>query len=235
MSDTDVSGKKEFESAFSLFGKSKKIVMDNLSVFAMLYAIPLLFQLFNILGSDKTNDDNKGSFVDSISSLSGAGMATLVGAGVLLAVISVIVSIYIQAMLYIAELEASQGKKPVFGDLFNKAKKYWLNLFGLGIVIGLMFVGGLLLLIVPGLIVLRRYFLAPFYMIDKELSIGDAMKQSATDSKAASGSIWGLIGVSFLIGLISVVPVFGWALSFVLSVLYSVAPALRYREIKHKA
>jgi len=89
-----------------------------------------------------------------------------------------------------------------------------------------------LLLIVPGVIAIRRYFLAPYLMLDKDLSIREAMKQSAALSKPYSGSIWGIIGVIVLLSLPSIIPVIGWAVSFVLMLLYSVAPALRYQELK---
>ena len=179
------------------------------------------------------SEDAGGSVNQStFNNISGVGIATIVGFGILITIITLVISLFIQVMTFLAELQVTEGKKPAIGELFNIAKKYWLRLFGLNIVIGLMFIGGLLLLIVPAVFVLRRYFLAPYYMLDKDLSIGEALKQSAADSKAASGPIWGIIGVSFLIALTGIVPIIGWAISFVLSMLYSAAPALRYREIR---
>src|SRR6185295_10606488 len=112
-------------------------------------------------------------------------------------------------------------------------KKFGPRLLGLGIVVGLMLIGGFLLLVIPGLIVLRRYYLSPYYLVDKDLTIGEAMKQSAADSKPNSQAIWAVIGVSVLLSLTGVVPLIGGILSFVLVSLYSVAAPLRYREIKH--
>jgi uncharacterized membrane protein len=85
---------------------------------------------------------------------------------------------------------------------------------------------------VPGLIMLRRYFLAPYVMLDKKCSIKEAMDTSAEISKPYSGYVWGVIGVIFLIGLINIIPFIGWIISFIVGMFYSVAPAMRYRELR---
>lgn len=103
---------------------------------------------------------------------------------------------------------------------------------GLYIVVGLYILVGLILFIVPGVIFLRRYFLSPYVMLDKKAGIKEAMARSAAISKPYSGSIWGIIGVIVLFELVGIIPYIGWLISFVLSVLYSVAPALRYQELK---
>jgi hypothetical protein len=72
-------------------------------------------------------------------------------------------------------------------------------------------------------------------MIDKNLSIGDALNKSAELSKRNTGAVWGLFGVMLLIGLIGIVPFIGGLVSFVLGSLYSVAPALRYQQLKQLA
>lgn len=69
-------------------------------------------------------------------------------------------------------------------------------------------------------------------MLDRKVSIGEAMTQSAAMSKPYSGSIWGVIGVMFLISFVGVIPFVGWLISFVLGMFYAVAPALRYQELK---
>ena len=79
---------------------------------------------------------------------------------------------------------------------------------------------------------LRRYFLAPYVMLDTNCGIKEAMDKSATMSKPYSRAIWGVIGVMLLIGFINVIPYIGWMVAFVLGMLYSVAPALRYQELK---
>lgn len=222
----------QLTSAFSLFTKSKDLVLDNLSLFIPLYILPFIFQLLPAF-TDNTATQNTNSIDASyLDKFSAASMVGLVGFGVAILFITILAMIFIQVMLYSLELKVSANKKTNFKKLWHDAKHYWLRLLGLGIVVGLLFVGGIVLLIVPALIVLRRYFLAPYYLIDKDLQIGDAMRMSANESKKYSGSVWGVIGVSVLIGAVGIVPIFGPWISFVLMVLYSVAPALRYREIR---
>jgi hypothetical protein len=61
------------------------------------------------------------------------------------------------------------------------------------------------------------------------------MDQSAALSKANTGAIWGVIGVMFLIGLANIVPIIGGLIAFIFGALYSVAPALRYQQLKKLA
>jgi uncharacterized membrane protein len=135
-------------------------------------------------------------------------------------------------MLQVLELRTANGKKPTLGELWLQTKKYGPRLFGLGFVVGLYVLLGFIMLIVPGLIFIRRYFLSAYVLMDQDVSISEAMKISAEMTKPYSGSIWGIIGVSILLSLTGVIPVIGWVISLVLSALYSVAPALRYYELK---
>jgi uncharacterized membrane protein len=115
---------------------------------------------------------------------------------------------------------------------WKTAKELGWRMFGLYILIGLYIFVGFILLIIPGLIMLRRYFLAPYVMLDTKCGITEAMERSAEISKPYSGYVWGIIGVMFLIGLLNAVPGIGWMFAFAFGMLYSVAPALRYQELK---
>ena len=218
--------------ALDLFPKSAKIVQNNLGTFAIIYIIPLLSNLGSLRGGGRVNKDRWSNFADNFSSLPGYAMGSLIGFGLVMFLLFAFVYLFVNAMKYSLELESANGKKPKLEQLWPYAKKYWLKLFGLMIVVGVFVVVGFLLLIVPGVIALRRYFLSPYVMIDKKLSIPDAMRESARISKPYSSSIYSIIGVMILITLPSVIPVFGWAITFVLTFLYSVAPALRYQELK---
>jgi uncharacterized membrane protein len=119
--------------------------------------------------------------------------------------------------------------------LWHVVKSMGWRLLGLYVVMGLIILVGLILFIIPGLILIRRYFLAPYVMIDKKVSIREALDHSAALSKLNAGSIWGIIGVMILIGMVNIIPIIGGLASFVLGSLYSVAPALRYQELKKLA
>jgi uncharacterized membrane protein len=220
-------------SAFDLFPKSAQIVQNNLTPFLILNLIPFLSSLGYLRGGSRIdNSSNRFSGIGSISGLPGYALGAFVGFGIILFLLVIAVSLIVSAMKYGLQFESAKGKKPGLEQLWPYAKKYWLRLFGLLIVTAIFVFFGFILLIIPGLIAIRRYFLAPYLMLDKDLSIKEAMKQSAALSKQHSGAVWGVIGVMFLISLPSVIPFIGWVISFILTLLYSVAPALRYQELK---
>lgn len=220
-------------SAFELFGKSKDIVMRNLPNFVVLNLLPAATLLGSMIAQSHAAK-HSGSF-SSLGSFSGFptyAIASLAGIGIIIFIVVIVAGAFIRAMLYGLQLQTAQGKTPDINALWEIGKKYWLRLFGLAILVGLAVVVGLILLIIPGLIMIRRYFLTPYILIEKDTTIMEAMRQSAALSKPHSGAIWGVIGVSALLSLPGAIPVVGAFISLVLGVLYSAAPALRYEELK---
>ncbi|MDB5164052.1 MAG: hypothetical protein JWS12_670 [Candidatus Saccharibacteria bacterium] len=219
--------------AFDLFSKSTEVVKRNLTLFAILYAIPFLTLIgrFGLHPSSRRTSD-RFSASGGIAGLPTSAIVGLVSFGFLISVALIVLSFFIRAMTYSLELEGAQNKTPSFKYVFDKASRYWVRLIGLMIIVGVMALVGFILLIVPGLIVIRRYFLAPYLLIDKDLTITEAMQQSAELTKPYASTIWTIIGVSILISLTNVIPFIGVFIAFVLGILYSVAPALRYEELK---
>lgn len=213
-------------SSFTLFTKSKDAVLKNLKTFGILYILPFLISLAGIT----TNSD--GNIAGS-PNFGGASISpSVIGLGLLFSVVALVVYIIVTVMLYALNLETADGKRPELDDLWPYVKKFGWRIVLLSIAITFLIILGLLALIVPGLIFIRRYYLAPYALIDKDLSVGEAMKESARLSKPFSGSVWGIIGVTILLSLPGVIPIFGWLISFVLGVLYTAAPAMRYLELK---
>ena len=134
-----------------------------------------------------------------------------------------------------AQLKAAEGHALDFMHLWRTVKEIGWRMLGLYIVMGIIIVIGLILLVIPGLIFIRRYFLAPYVMLEKKTSISESLSQSAALSQLNTGAIWGMLGVMFLIGLINIVPIIGGLASFAAGSLYSVAPALRYYQLKKLA
>lgn len=207
-------------SAFSLFTQSKDIVQKNLQQYAILYAPTIIMTLYSLRNPLETN---------------ASGTVTLGGptaVSALLFAVLVVASLVAQIMLTSLTLRNAKGKSGTFDELWSDTKKFTFPIIGMAIVVGLMFLVGLLLLIIPAFIVLRRYFLAAYVMLDQDLGIGQSMKKSAAISKPFSGSIWGLLGVSLLINLPSALGVIGSLVTLALTFAYAVAPALRYVELK---
>ncbi len=242
-------------SAFDLFSKSYEAVMRNLNNFLVLLALPLLGALIST-GRNSAHSGSTWKHGDFFNGTTPAySIIGVMGFGLIVFLLIAILALIIQAMLTGLELEAAKDHKPSLGHLWTIGKKYWLRLLGLILVIGMYIVGtsliGIIILVVfrnlfgvvigGGLIVaailfvLSHYFLAPYAMIDKDLPILTAMEYSANISKNHAGAIFSVLGVMVLLGFTGIVPVIGPILSFVLGALYSVAPALRYLELKKLA
>lgn len=213
--------------SFKLFDKSYSLIKNNFRIFAILYALPVIFSFSSLTTQRSTSRSVNIDF----------NMPTVFW--VLLPVIGLAVTwlfIVYQTMLNVLELKVTKSSQQVgFKQLYNEARPFLFRLFTLGLLVGLVVILGLFLFVIPGLIMIRRYYLAAFFMIDKDLSVREAMRQSATASKQASGYIWGLLGVMMVLGLTSIVPFIGSLISTLLAAAYSVAPALRYQEIKNLA
>lgn len=136
--------------------------------------------------------------------------------------------------LIVAELTNAKGKSIEIEEAFKKGFTYFWRLLGLIIIVGLVVFVGLVLLIIPGLILMRRYLLSPYYLVDRDLSISDAMKASADDSVAYSSEIYSVIAVTILLVLLGLLGIIGLIVGSILQVLYSLAFAIRYIEIKKR-
>jgi hypothetical protein len=224
--------------SFELFGKSKNLIMKNIWIFGPLYAVPFLFNFHAwewtpALGGNQGHHWTRYSWFGSgySGTVPSFLFYSVIGFGILWFLFSLVAGTIIQIMTQEAQLEATKGKNLDFGRLWAVVKDIGWRMFGLYLLIGLYIFVGLVLFIIPGLIMLRRYFLAPYVMLDTKCGITEAMERSADLTKPYSGYIWGIIGVMFLIGLFNIIPGIGWMISFVLGMLYSIAPALRYQEL----
>lgn len=80
------------------------------------------------------------------------------------------------AGLIVITLKCLAGKKPDFNELFSQSK-YYLNMLGGEILVGLIVIGGLILLVVPGIYWALKYQLLGFFIVDKNMSIKEAMAE----------------------------------------------------------
>jgi len=161
---------------------------------------------------------------------------TRMAVGMTLIAISGLWSLGSFAAFYYVLLHATKDHPVNPWEAYRNSARRILPNIGLILLYGLLVAAGLLLLIVPGLIILRRYYLAPYYLNDQKLSIREAMRRSARDTKPVSGYIWGIIGVNFVFVVLGsmlnlALGGIGVIATTLLSCLYIFAPALRYREI----
>jgi uncharacterized membrane protein len=96
-------------------------------------------------------------------------------------IVGVVVSAVVNIGIYNAALMITAGVTPTVGTAFSFDR--WGEWIAFSIVYGLMVGIGLALCIIPGLFVLAFFGMAPYFFIDRGMSLGDAL----TASREAAG------------------------------------------------
>lgn len=211
--------------AFTLFEPSTRAFKANVVTILGLFLSPLVatIPLFSVAVGFAIAINNNGKGVH------GSG---ILAAGLLAIYVAIFAfSIIVGAGLIDATVWAVEGKKPTYIDSIRIGFYHFWRFVGLSICVAALVLLGLILGIVPGLFLLKRYFLAPFYLVHRSMGIAEAMKQSAADTKQYGG-VWGIMGVFALIELIGIIPFVGWIITLVGLALYACAPAIRYLQIQ---
>jgi hypothetical protein len=190
--------------AFSLLRPSWAAIKLNLVTFLEFVIIEAIIQLVSgVIAAQHPGSANVLNFAANLASL-------LIATG-----------------LVILRLRSVRGDKVDLSEAIRDGLPFVLRYFLLSICIAFLVIVGLILLIVPGIIMMRRYYLAPFYLIDKKMGVFEAMRTSAQASKQYSDSIYGVFGVMLLFLLLCFVLV-----GFALLMMYYCADALRYEQIR---
>jgi hypothetical protein len=222
--NNEPAAKPALSPAISLFVPGTRIIRDNFWTFLVLQILPFLYTsaIFAFSIGITTGRDAAGNETFSVSPLFWA----MIIPGVIYTILS-------YAPLTYTYLKTAAGNEVGLREAVTKGLPFLLRLIGLNILIALMVIGGFILFIIPGFIVLRRYYLAPYYLIDRKVTISQALSQSARESKQFSWSIYAIFGIYFLVSSLTwFIPVLGNYISTVLELLYGPAPSLRYQEIK---
>jgi hypothetical protein len=119
--------------------------------------------------------------------------------GILLRVLGWVIHIVVAIGLIKIALGFCDEQKPPFATLFDAWDCFWRYL-GAGILYCLIVLGGLILLIVPGIIWAVKFSLCYYFVIDKGLGPIEALKAS---SRATMGVKWRLFGFGILCALIN--------------------------------
>lgn len=200
---------KTLTPAIDLLLPSIEIIKNNLPVYFLLSVVP---SLLVTIGTRDTNDITE--------------LLTPIG------VVGSLLGLMFMAPLIYTQNRTAKGKIVTIGESLRKGYKFFWRLIGLALVFSLLLIVGFILFIIPGFIVLRRYFLSFYYLVDKDLSIKEAMKKSAASSAKNSLAIYGVVAVMLIFTLFTNIPAVGAIFGAILQFLYSVAPALRYHEMR---
>jgi hypothetical protein len=120
---------------------------------------------------------------------------------VLFSVIGVIVGSVVSLGIYKMALMITVGAAPTVGQAFTYDR--WGQWIGFSIVYGLMVGIGLALCIVPGLFVLAFFGMAPYFVIERGMSLGDALTASR---RAASGRGYAIpVLLSIIVGALGLI------------------------------
>lgn len=224
--------------AFELFGQSYQIIKRNLDVFLLLFSIGALLALWETLGRyvDGEPERDWKSFVFNLGVPSNTGVFASDGFMFIMSILYVLT----QLLLAIGVLRAAQGQKITIGGLWRELVDSWLwlkliaifILAAIFILIAATSLLGFVLLIIPGIILIWRLFFVLYVLIDQKTSVEEAFRRSWRMTRNFAWPIYSVILVSILLATTDVVPILGALSAFVLTSMYSAAPALRYQEIK---
>ena len=104
-------------------------------------------------------------------------------------ILGIFISAWLMGGLYRLLLDYKDGKKQEFSVLFTQLKHYW-RILGGSILVGLIVIGGLILLIVPGIIWGLRYMFTIMLIVDKNMDVGTAMHASAEMTRGIKGKLF---------------------------------------------
>lgn len=124
-----------------------------------------------------------------------------------MAVVGGIVGFFVQTFFTAGAMQlaltGARGGAPQVTQVFSGGPAY-LRLLGTSLLVTLAIMGGLLLLVVPGIILALGFSMAPYYAVDAGMGPVEAMRASwnAMDGHKASFFLFGLVGlVLAIVGL----------------------------------
>jgi uncharacterized membrane protein len=127
-------------------------------------------------------------------------VSSLVGR-LLFSIIGLVVGAIVSLGIYKTALMITAGATPTIGEAFSYDR--WGEWLGFSIVYGLMVGIGLALCIIPGLFVLALFGMAPFFFIDRGMSLGQALTASR---EAATGRGFAIpVVVSIIVGALGLI------------------------------
>jgi len=226
--------KRKLTPSFRLLEKSWDVVKANWKVFLIINSVTVVISVFSFL-AEIGKSEKSSALLSGGTGPEGAAFSALFTLGIFAFIVFMVLAVIYAVVVNCLNLQLAQKKKPTIKGVWNQARPKIADVFFVSLLSGLLIIGGLILFIVPGIIMFRRYYLAPYFVIDKNLGVREAMAQSAAASKPVSGYIYGLVGVGIVLGLPNIIPLVGPIIASALALVYSVAPALRYEEIKDLA
>lgn len=214
----------ELSPSWSLLVKSYRLSIKYYEQIGILLLLPVLFNILGTILVGKTNFNHL---------ILGPRQIT----GFILIFIWLVATIVNYPAINLLKVRVAREKKDVsikelYKDSWSIFIKVWLTTLVSYILIAI----GLVLFIVPGVLIFRRYYLSPFYAVENSnLSVKKILTKSTKQTQDYAYYVYGTAGVVLLINLILVIIFGNVAIGgiFIAILSYSVLflPVLRYKEI----
>ena len=189
-----------------VFSKAWQITISNYKIIAgsvfFVSAVGLLLNFFSNIASNGTRKSN--------ASIALVYFAIYILVFLVTTVFQVVTGIGLTRI----QLDAVDGKKLNFAELFDAQSIFW-NYLWTTVVYSLIVLGGLLLLVVPGVIWAIKYQFAITLVVDKKMGLNEALKTSGRITKGHKG--W-LFGLTILIGLMQLATIFTLFIGLIVTV-----------------
>lgn len=151
---------------------------------------------------------------------------------VVIAILSFIFFFYKSSTIFLAILNMNSDEKEVFKLGF----KYLAKLFLIMFVVWLIVLFGLVLFIIPAILFMTWYQFSVYLVLDKNLKIGEALKQSKVMVK---GRFWKVLGRNAIFSLtmliitavLALIPYVGDILAIFITPLFMLPVYLLYRDL----
>ena len=125
-------------------------------------------------------------------------------------------------------LRIYDGESPKFVDIFKEYRIFW-RFLGTSILTTLAVLGGLILIVIPGIIWAVRFSFAPIIVIDTKMGPVAGMKESYAITK---GNFWKILGFWIVIGLINLLGLIALGVGLLVTIPVSTLAVIHvYREL----
>ncbi|MCI0532774.1 hypothetical protein L0Y49_00985 [bacterium] len=143
-----------------------------------------------------------------------------------------LLSLFVNALLTLGIIKIAlafvDGKRASYSDLFSLPHLFFRYFFAL-ILYALIVLGGLILLIIPGIIWGLQFSLYQYAIVDESRGIIDSLKRS---SDMTRGAKWDLLGFYIIIGLLNVLGILALGIGLLITMPISMLAAAHvYRAI----
>lgn len=198
-----------YPGAFGLFKPSSQAIrlafVPLLLIYVILFAIGIIVGLFS--GGNE-------SIANALSSI-----------------LNIVTQIITIPMFSFILVYAVRGTRKELRESFEYATQNIVRFLIANLLAGLAIIGGLILLIIPGILIAMKFSMVNYILVDNpKMSGTEALSKSWDMTKGQMGKIFGIIGVSLLM-LIPVVTIIGIIATIILLVLYAAATTVLYNYL----